>query len=127
MPYPLTVPYPVPAFRNEQRFPNFQVLQMVQNCESTCEYTKNELLNMEDLQSRQKQIKLLSDCSAICALTAKYISGQSPFAKSLAALCAQICETCGKHCLKHPDKISQACGQICLNCAKECREFAAAR
>ncbi|HWO98058.1 MAG TPA: four-helix bundle copper-binding protein [Bacillus sp. (in: firmicutes)] len=127
MPYPMIVPHPTAAYQNAYRFPQYQVLQIAQNCEATCEYTKNEILKMEDIQSRQEQLKLLSDCANICTLTAKYIASQSQFAKSLASLCAQVCETCGNHCLKYSDKLSQACGQICFNCAQECRDFAGTR
>ncbi|WP_235867365.1 four-helix bundle copper-binding protein [Priestia abyssalis] len=127
MTYPMIVHHPMAVYQNTYRFPQYQTLQMVQNCEATCEYTRNEILKMEDIQSRQKQLKLLSDCANICTLTAQYVASQSQFAKSLASLCAQVCEACGNHCLNHSDKVSEACGQICLNCAHECREFAGAR
>jgi hypothetical protein len=126
MTYPVINP-PMTAFQNDYRLPQYRVLQIVQNCEAVCEYTRNEILNMEDIRSRQEQLKLLSDCVNICTMTAKYIASQSRFANSLASLCAQICEVCGNNCLKHYDKTSQACGQICLNCAQECRVFAKSR
>ncbi|MGO4886549.1 four-helix bundle copper-binding protein [Anaerobacillus sp. MEB173] len=79
---------------------------------------------MPDAGHRKEQLRLLRDCADICTLTAKFVSRCSPFAKSLAALCGQICEICGNHCLHHPDPQSQTCGQICLHCAQECRVFA---
>lgn len=125
MPYPMNVTHPMAAYPNDCLFPQHRVLQTVQNCEAICEYTRHEILKMEGC--RKEQLKLLSDCANMCTLMAKYIASKSIFAKCLASLCAQICQVCGEHCIKHPDKISQACGQTCLHCAQECREFASAR
>lgn len=104
-----------------------RVLSTLQNCEATCEYTISAILQMEDLRTRGQQLKLLHDCADICTLTAKCIARHSGYAKSLALLCAQVCEDCGNHCLHHPDALSQRCGQICLHCAQECKAYAGAR
>lgn len=48
-------------------------------------------------------MRSLQDCADICTLTAKYLARHSSFSKSIATLCAQICEVCGHHCLHHPD------------------------
>ncbi|AGL01148.1 four-helix bundle copper-binding protein [Desulfoscipio gibsoniae] len=100
-----------------------RVLSMVQYCEAVCENTFTAVLGMCD-QSRATQLQLLRDCADICTLTAKYIARCSMYARPLAAQCAQICETCGHHCLKMPDSQSQFCGRVCLDCARECRAFA---
>ncbi|MEW9502826.1 four-helix bundle copper-binding protein [Jeotgalibacillus marinus] len=125
MPYPMNVTHPMTAYPNGNIFLQHRLLHTVQNCEATCEFTRNEILKMEGC--RKEQLKLLSDCANMCTLMAKYIASKSIFAKSLACLCAEVCQVCGEHCIKHPDKISQACGQSCLHCAQECREFASAR
>lgn len=101
-----------------------RVLETVQNCEAICEFTEYSILQMEGSSHRKEQLRLLRDCADICTLTAKYIARCSFFAKSIACLCAQICEVCGHHCLQHPDEQSQICGQICLHCAQECNAFA---
>lgn len=101
-----------------------RVLETIQHCEAICEFTEYSILQMEGSSHRREQLRLLRDCADICTLTAKYIARCSFFSKSIASLCAQICEVCGKHCLKHPDEASQRCGQICLHCAQECRAFA---
>jgi len=101
-----------------------QVLETIQNCESVCEFTEYSILQMKDSSHRSEQLRLLRDCADICTLTAKYIARCSYFEKSIASLCAQICEVCGNHCLQHPDEQSQRCGHTCLNCARECRNFA---
>lgn len=101
-----------------------RVLETVQNCEAICEFTEYSILQMEGSSHRKEQLRLLRDCADICTLTAKYIARCSFFAKSIACLCAQICEVCGQHCLQHPDEQSQICGQICCHCAQECNAFA---
>jgi hypothetical protein len=98
-----------------------RVLETIQHCGAMCEFTEFSILQMEGSSHRREQLRLLRDCADICTLTAKYIARCSYFTKSIASLCAQICEVCGNHCLQYPDKLSQRCGQICLRCAQECR------
>lgn len=113
------------SHHNEQRnMSHHRVLETLKHCEATCEFTEHAILQMEGSSHRKEQLRLLRDCADICNLTAKYIARSSFFAKSLATLCAQICEVCGKNCLQHPDELSQRCGHICLRCAQECRAFA---
>lgn len=76
-----------------------------------------------DTRQRGNQIQLLRDCADICTATAKFMSRNSNFSKSLAHLCAHICEECGNKCARHPDAASQHCARVCLECAQECRAF----
>lgn len=100
------------------------IVDTIQNCEAVCEYTGYYVTQIPVAGQRVEQQRLLRDCADICTLTAKYLARCSVFSKHIAALCAQICETCGCHCLQHPDEQSQLCGQVCLHCAQECRAFA---
>jgi hypothetical protein len=102
------------------------LLQTLHHCEATCEHMTTFLLSRPDVHARVRQLQLLRDCADICSLTAKYIARHSAFSKTIAALCASICEVCGNECLRFPDPESQKCGQICINCARECQAFAAA-
>lgn len=108
---------------DQSHMSHHKILGTIQHCEAICEFTEYSI-KMEGSSHRGEQLRLLRDCADICTLTAKYIARCSPFAKSIAALCAQICEICGTHCLQHPDELSQRCGQIYLHCAQECRAFA---
>lgn len=103
-----------------------RVLRTVQECEAVCENTFTAVLARygHHHEGRAMQLQLLRDCADICTLTAKYVARCSMFARTLAALCAEICDVCGNHCLRHRDNESQHCGRVCLNCAKECRSFA---
>ena len=81
-------------------------------------------MHCQDLHLRHRQLQLLRDCADVCTLTAKYLARHSSFSKSIAGLCAIICEACGNECARFTDQESQKCAQICLHCAMECRAFA---
>lgn len=112
------------SYHMENHMSQHRALETVQHCEAICEFTEYSILQMDSSSHRKEQLRLLRDCADICMLTAKYMARCSVFAKSLASLCAHICEVCGNHCLHHPDEVSQRCGQMCLHCAQECRAFA---
>lgn len=109
---------------NPSHMSHHTLVDTVQNCEAVCEYTEYYVTQMAGASQRVEQQRLLRDCADICTLTAKYLARCSVFSKHIAALCAQICEVCGCHCLQHPDEQSQLCGQVCLHCAQECKAFA---
>lgn len=111
--------HPVPYATNMRNIQNRQVLKTVQHCEAVCEFTEYYVLTREDPSRRKEQLRMLRDCADICTLTAKYMARHSRFAKSLALLCAKICEVCGNHCSQQPDQQSQTCGQTCLQCARD--------
>lgn len=114
----------LPPYMGQHHMNQAPIVDTIQNCEAVCEYTEYYVTQMAGASQRIEQQRLLRDCADICALTAKYLARCSVFSKHLAALCAQICEVCGCHCLQHPDEQSQLCGQVCLHCAQECKAFA---
>lgn len=103
-----------------------QLLRTIQDCETTCEHMITMILGYPDITSRASQIQLLRDCAHICATTAAFLARLSGFSRTLAHVCAMICEMCGCECAKFPDQASQHCAQVCLHCARECRAFAGA-
>jgi len=107
--------------------PQQRLLNVLHECEATCEFTEATLLLSGAALHRTEQIRLLRDCADMCSHTARKVARHSVFADSTVALCAQICEVCGANCLLHPDELSQRCGRICLHCAEECRRFSMAR
>lgn len=104
-----------------------RLLDTLHECEAICEYTEASLLMSGDIRNRAEQLRLLRDCADMCSHTARSVARHSGFAKSTAALCAQVCKICGDHCLRHRDQLSQDCGRICLHCADECNRFAMTR
>jgi hypothetical protein len=109
---------------DENMFMHPELVNMINNCEVTCEHMTHHLVMMRLASARMAQFGLLRDCSDICGLTARSISRGSYFSKVLADVCAEVCNACGNECLRYPDDMSQHCGKICIECAKHCRRFA---
>lgn len=65
------------------------------------------------------------ECEAICRLCADAIARNSPFAKQLCTLCADICDWCAKECGAHDMDHCQRCAEACIKCAAACRKMAA--
>ncbi len=65
------------------------------------------------------------ECSAICRLCADAIARNSPFAKQLCQLCADICDWCAKECGAHEMDHCKRCAQACIRCAAACRKMTA--
>lgn len=110
---------------NTHQMHHTNLTNTVQDCEVMCEHMISHLLmHSQDLHLRHRQLQLLRDCADICTVTAKYLARHSSYSKSIAGLCASICEACGNECARFTDKESQKCAHICLHCAMECRAFA---
>lgn len=65
------------------------------------------------------------ECAAICRLTSDAIARHSPFAKQLAALCAEICDWCAAECGAHEMEHCKTCAASCTRCAEACRALSA--
>ena len=81
----------------------------------------------DNLDEMAQCIRLDMDCAAICRMAASFMARGSDFAKQVCAICAEICEACGKECSKHQHPHCQECAKACLRCAEECRQMAGAR
>lgn len=103
---------------------NEDFVMTVQDCEAVCEHMTHHLIRMQ-MADRVAQAMLLRECADICGLTAKFAARDAIYSRNAAALCADICHTCGTECLNYPDEMSQHCAMVCLNCARHCRAFAA--
>lgn len=64
------------------------------------------------------------ECAAIARLCSDAIARQSPFAKQLCALCADICDWCAKECDAHEMEQCKSCAEACRRCAEACRKMA---
>ncbi|QDP42192.1 four-helix bundle copper-binding protein [Radiobacillus deserti] len=105
-------------------YPSMGLLETIQHCAVTCEHMTSMLHKKGMLEARGEQLAHLRDCADICQLMVDYLARGSVFSKSLASICAYICEICGNTCMQFPDEASQKCARTCLNCAKACKEFA---
>jgi Cys-rich four helix bundle protein (predicted Tat secretion target) len=72
------------------------------------------------------------DMRAICGAMLSLASAESPFAKRIAAACADACKACSQACFEHQEHWAhgmhlacKACYESCLACEKACRALAA--
>jgi hypothetical protein len=69
--------------------------------------------------------RLDRECADICALAAKSMQSNSPFASQICQLCAEICEACGNACKKHDHhEHCRKCAESCFRCSEICRKMA---
>ncbi|MGG6447421.1 four-helix bundle copper-binding protein, partial [Pseudobacillus badius] len=64
-------------------------------CMETCNVCYDACLKEEDVKMMADCIRLDRECADICAFAAKSMQTNSPFAKQICQLCADICEACG--------------------------------
>jgi hypothetical protein len=71
---------------------------------------------------RPQHVRLMTDCAAMCRLTADAMARKSQFHRQLCALCAEVCEACADSC----DALDgmAACAKTCRLCAQACRHMA---
>ena len=91
-------------------------------CMQVCEECFNSCLKEDDVKARAKCLSLLKDCADLCALSAKFMAGNSDFAKQLCGVCA--CDACANECAMFKDTHCQQCADECRKCATECRNMA---
>jgi hypothetical protein len=91
-----------------------------------CEFCLDACMHEPDVDARVECMSLLLDCIGICAMSAKYMAGNSRFASQVCGLCAEICDACADECDKFKDNHCQTCADICRQCAAECRAMATA-
>ena len=64
------------------------------------------------------------ECASICRLCADAIARNSPFAKQICQLCADICGWCAEQCDAHDMDHCKRCAAACRRCAEACRAMA---
>jgi hypothetical protein len=70
-------------------------------------------------------IRLLWDCSEICATSASFMSRGSRFHPLTCRVCATLCTACAEACRGSDDPILARCAAACEDCARLCNEMAA--
>ncbi|WP_110926757.1 four-helix bundle copper-binding protein [Bacillus massiliglaciei] len=102
-----------------------ECIQACLECMEACNHCYDACLGEEDIKMMAGCIRLDRECADICAFAVKSMQTNSPVAKKVCQLCADICEACGYECQKHDHDHCQKCAEACFRCAKHCREMAA--
>lgn len=94
-------------------------------CHASCVETATHCLKMGGEHATQEHIRLLWDCSEMCALAADFMRRGSDFFAGACDLCADICERCAEACAKFgDDPIMRTCVRACRKCTESCRVVA---
>lgn len=101
-----------------------ELLQTLHECMAACNHCYDACLQEEDLNMMADYIRLDRECADMCGFLEQAITRNSPFIKELAAVCATICESCGKECEQHSHEHCQKCAKACFKCAEACRQVA---
>jgi len=100
-----------------------EAIAALQSCHATCHsMALTYCLEKGGEHGRPQHLRLMLDCAAFCALTADALGRKSQFHNAIAALCAQICRTCGEDCEKLGGM--EDCVRACRDCAARCTEIA---
>jgi hypothetical protein len=100
-----------------------EAISALQHCSATCSsMAMIHCLELGGAHARPQHLRLMLDCAGFCAFTAEALGRKSQFHTRFAALCSEVCETCGKDCaaLGQMDD----CVQACRDCAALCRGLA---
>jgi hypothetical protein len=98
-------------------------IEALQHCHVTCHtMAMTHCLEMGGAHARPQHLRLMLDCAAFCAFTADALGRKSQFHSRFAALCADVCETCGEDCAANGNM--GACVTACRDCARLCRDIA---
>jgi len=93
-------------------------------CQRVCNECFDACLKEDNVQMMAECIRLDRECADICAFASTAITRESSLATDLIALCATICQACGKECEKHEHDHCQRCAKVCLECAELCHNYA---
>ncbi len=81
-------------------------------------------LEMGGKHVESNHVRVLTDCIAICQLTADSLVRESPVYAALAAACAAICEACAESCDAIETETMRQVGAHCRAAAHACHTLA---
>lgn len=97
-------------------------IKALQHCHAMCHsMAMTHCLEKGGEHASPQHLRLMLDCAATCAFTADALGRKSQFHTLFAALCAEVCATCGEDCDAIGDM--EPCVEACRDCAKKCREI----
>jgi hypothetical protein len=102
-------------------------IEQCQRCHAVCLRTIQHCLERGGRYAETEHIRLLADCTQICAVSADFMLRGSPRHESTCGVCAEVCEQCAESCEQMgDDRAMQQCADACRACAESCRQMAGA-
>ena len=94
------------------------------DCRSICARVVEHYRRLEDANSKCPDVRLLLNCSEICATAARFMLRGSEFC-GLCLLCAEVCRSCAWQCSDVSDDAEmETCAAACRQCAECCDRIA---
>ena len=95
-------------------------------CHAVCLHTFEHCLNKGGRHAAPAHIRLLIDCSQICATAADFMNRGSAVHTETCRACAVICQRCADECESmNDDEFMRRCISACRTCSATCSEMAA--
>ena len=95
-------------------------------CHHICQETLAHCLEKGGRHADPAHIRVLMDCSAICATSADFMLRNSEHYVRVCAVCAEICDRCAASCEAFGDDPEmRRCAEACRRCAESCRQISA--
>jgi hypothetical protein len=96
------------------------------NCGQACIRTIERRFELRGKNVHARQIRMLSDCAAICQTTAGFMLRGSPFHAPLCAVCAEVCSECERECrsIDDGDEVTRQCADACRRTTEACERLA---
>ena len=96
------------------------------NCSRVCIETLSHCLaNGKSNLTSGKHLSLLQSCADSTQLSARMMTGNSPFHHQACELSFELCLACAAECERfQDDKMMQHCAETCRLCAESCRASA---
>lgn len=94
----------------------FEAAQAAERCATEC-------VEMGEPE-RARCIKLCQDVADLTTQHARLMARESEYHQEVAAICADLCETCADECEQYEGTTMQVCAEACRRCADSCRRMA---
>lgn len=96
-------------------------LRACENAERTCFEALFQSAERGGLHADPEHLRLLMDCSRVCARTAALLRRGWWERDAMCRECAELCEACAADCVAFDDRALRACTENCWRCARACR------
>jgi hypothetical protein len=97
-------------------------------CHQVCMQTMQHCLKMGGKHAEPSHVRLMADCSQICAVSADFMLRMSDLHAHTCGVCAEVCRRCADDCERvggTEDAQMSACARACRTCAESCQRMAA--
>lgn len=68
-------------------------------------------------------VKVMTDCTQICQISADFMVRNSELHSIACAACAEICDACATNCETLNGEEMTYCAKLCRECAQSCRSM----